>query len=205
MLLWDEGEGKGSMPHRLPQDLWLVPACPSFPGCPNFQLNHIVIPLSLICSGTLAKDEVIKFSDWAQEAADHNPPVQVDAETIEKFWEDNVCAPGSTENGPLIGGGKYGEVGENGGGLCKRCKTDCTSEDPYAGYDGAVHCIDDDDGNQFTGGDIAFVKHSTLRDYNGPNLNTAKNQYVGICPTKEDGSSGGCMTLFDAAGNPIKD
>uniref|UniRef100_A0A7S3QTH3 Transferrin-like domain-containing protein n=1 Tax=Dunaliella tertiolecta TaxID=3047 RepID=A0A7S3QTH3_DUNTE len=155
--------------------------------------------------GTLAKDEVIKFSDWAQEAADHNPPVQVDAETIEKFWEDNVCAPGSTENGPLIGGGKYGEVGENGGGLCKRCKTDCTSEDPYAGYDGAVHCIDDDDGNQFTGGDIAFVKHSTLRDYNGPNLNTAKNQYVGICPTKEDGSSGGCMTLFDAAGNPIKD
>lgn len=36
-----------------------------------------------------------------------------------------------------------------------------------------MYCIDDEDGNDITGGDIAFVKHSTLRDYNEP-LNTAK-------------------------------
>ncbi|KAF5830738.1 hypothetical protein DUNSADRAFT_14099 [Dunaliella salina] len=155
--------------------------------------------------GTLAKDNVIDFSQYATEAAtEYDPPVQVDAETIEQFWDEKVCAPGTTANGPRVDGTAYGSVGANGGGLCKRCKSDCTSTDPYAGYKGAVYCIDDEDNNENTGGDIAFVKHSTLRDYSEP-LNTAKNDYVGICPTKADGSSGGCMTLFDSNGNPIED
>uniref|UniRef100_A0A7S3QU01 Transferrin-like domain-containing protein n=1 Tax=Dunaliella tertiolecta TaxID=3047 RepID=A0A7S3QU01_DUNTE len=153
--------------------------------------------------GKLADKGLMDFSKWVEEAANHEPrPVRVDAETVEKFWDDNVCAPGKTAYGPQIGangeGELYGTIGQDGGGLCKRCKTDCTSNSPYAGYDGALHCIDDEDNNDITGGDIAFVKHSTVRDYNGPALNTDKNDFVGICDA-------GCMTLFDAEGNPTKD
>eukprot|EP00967_Tisochrysis_lutea_P086428 scaffold121818_cov20-Tisochrysis_lutea.AAC.2 len=159
--------------------------------------------------GKLADKGLMDFSKWVEEAANHEPrPVRVDAETVEKFWDDNVCAPGrsvhmhacpgasnadgqdfqidkspsfpcrKTAYGPQIGangeGELYGTIGQDGGGLCKRCKTDCTSNSPYAGYDGALHCIDDEDNNDITGGDIAFVKHSTVRDYNGPALNTDK-------------------------------
>ncbi|KAF5843731.1 hypothetical protein DUNSADRAFT_8246 [Dunaliella salina] len=106
--------------------------------------------------GKLASKGIIDFSDYAEEAANHSPPVRVDAETVEQFWDDNVCAPGTTANGPTVAGNLYGVV--DGGGLCKLCKTDCTSSDPYAGYEGALSCMDQE-------GDIAFVKHSTVRNY----------------------------------------
>eukprot|EP00983_Pelagomonas_calceolata_P055532 1144195-Pelagomonas_calceolata.AAC.1 len=96
-------------------------------------------------------------------------------------------------------------------------KEDCTENDPYAGYEGAVLCMDEDDGKDATGGDIAFVKHSTIKDY-GAGLTLDKvgenqapccarvapsSEYVGICPTKADGSDGGCMQLYDKDGNYV--
>jgi hypothetical protein len=36
---------------------------------------------------------------------------------------------------------------------------DCTKDDAYEGYTGAIKCMD-------AGNDIAFVKHSTLKEYN---------------------------------------
>ena len=39
--------------------------------------------------------------------------------------------------------------------LCAACKSDCSSNDGYSGYDGAFKCM-------FAGaGDVAFVKHTT--------------------------------------------
>jgi len=156
--------------------------------------------------GTLANDSVIDFSEFASMA--HDEGVRVDAKTVEKFWDGNVCSPGKTANGPKIGengeGEKFGEVGPDGSGLCKLCKTDCTADDPYAGYFGALYCIDDEDKPSTTGGDIAIVKHTTMRDYKRW-LPVPKEEHMGICPTKEDGTSGGCMSLFDRSGEPLKD
>lgn len=58
---------------------------------------------------------------------------------------------------------KYNPLGENSHQLCAICKSDtpgvkCTSNDPYAGYQGALSCL-------FERGDIAFVKHSSVLEY----------------------------------------
>ncbi|KAK7015526.1 Ferric iron binding [Halocaridina rubra] len=55
---------------------------------------------------------------------------------------------------------KYNPLGDNNQVLCSACGSDlpgqhCTSQDIYAGYQGALKCLLDK-------GDIAFVKHSTL-------------------------------------------
>eukprot|EP00983_Pelagomonas_calceolata_P109208 1159535-Pelagomonas_calceolata.AAC.1 len=124
------------------------------------------------CSGKLAERGIMNLSESTARAEEEG--VRVDAEAVKNFWEDNVCAPGSTSNGPKLDGSIYGRVGANGGGLCKQCKQGCTNDDPYAGYDGALRCIDDINQDEVTGGDIAFVKHSTVPDYDGPPLNTRK-------------------------------
>eukprot|EP00967_Tisochrysis_lutea_P092167 scaffold132767_cov23-Tisochrysis_lutea.AAC.1 len=122
--------------------------------------------------GKLAERGIMNLSESTARAEEEG--VRVDAEAVKNFWEDNVCAPGSTSNGPKLDGSIYGRVGANGGGLCKQCKQGCTNDDPYAGYDGALRCIDDINQDEVTGGDIAFVKHSTVPDYDGPPLNTRK-------------------------------
>jgi len=58
---------------------------------------------------------------------------------------------------------KYNPLGDNSHKLCEICGSDlpgirCTSNDPYAGYEGALSCLMDS-------GDVAFVKHSTVREY----------------------------------------
>lgn len=56
--------------------------------------------------------------------------VTADAESIASFFS-GVCAPGTTEDGPVSGGNPWD-------GLCSACGGDCSSEDPYAGYPGTL-------------------------------------------------------------------
>ncbi|KAG7160041.1 Transferrin-like 2 [Homarus americanus] len=56
---------------------------------------------------------------------------------------------------------KYNPLGDNSQVLCSACGSDlpgqhCTSQDIYAGYQGAFNCLLDK-------GDIAFMKHSTIK------------------------------------------
>ncbi|KAF5834924.1 hypothetical protein DUNSADRAFT_8150 [Dunaliella salina] len=150
------------------------------------------------------KADGIDFDQWAEEAREEG--VRVDAEAVEKFWDDNVCAPGTTANGPKVGPNGQGQIydgGDGNGGLCKLCKGDCSGEtesEPYAGYAGALYCMDEKN----AGGDIAFVKHSTPVDYpsikkaNQDPLTSANDlsQYVGICDT-------GCKTLYNPGGSYV--
>ena len=58
---------------------------------------------------------------------------------------------------------KYNTLGDNSDKLCQLCGSDypgvkCTSNDPYAGYEGAIQCLMDK-------GDIAFVKQSTAQEF----------------------------------------
>jgi len=152
--------------------------------------------------GKLSKEGSIDFDQWAEEAREEG--VRVDAEAVEKFWDDNVCAPGTTANGPKIGNDGQGQIydGDDGnGGLCKLCKGDCsgdTEAEPYAGYAGALYCMDEEN----AGGDIAFVKHSTPVDYptikkaNQGDLTSAGDlsNYVGICDS-------GCKKLYTPSGS----
>lgn len=55
---------------------------------------------------------------------------------------------------------QHNPLGDNTQKLCSACGSDlpgqhCTSQDRYAGYQGAVHCLMDK-------GDVAFVKHNTV-------------------------------------------
>ena len=58
---------------------------------------------------------------------------------------------------------EYFSTGNNPVTVCRNCKGDqedfCTSNDPYAGYHGAFHCMAS--GN----GDVAFVRHLTPQEY----------------------------------------
>jgi len=58
---------------------------------------------------------------------------------------------------------KYNPLGDNSHKLCEVCGSEipgirCTSNDPYAGYQGALQCVMDK-------GDVAFLKHSAIREY----------------------------------------
>jgi len=71
---------------------------------------------------------------------------------------------------------KYNPLGDNSHKLCEICGSDlpgvkCTSNDPYAGYQGALSCL-------FEQGDIAFVKHSSVLEY----FNTRSSPDLGVNP-----------------------
>ena len=65
---------------------------------------------------------------------DSNDSVQADAESVAAFFSGGVCAPGSSGDGPLLGGGAWD-------GLCSACNGDCSPEGPFADYDGTLRCI----------------------------------------------------------------
>lgn len=60
---------------------------------------------------------------------------------------------------------RYNPLGDNSNSLCEYCGSGepgvrCTIKDPYAGFRGALMCLEEK-------GDIAFVKHSTVEENNG--------------------------------------
>ena len=72
------------------------------------------------------------------------------------------CAVNSLSN-------KYNPLGDNSDKLCAICGSNipgvkCTSNDPYSGYQGAISCLLDQ-------GEVAFVKHTSIREY----IDTARN------------------------------
>lgn len=69
---------------------------------------------------------------------------------------------------------RYNPLGDNSNSLCEICGSSepgvrCTIKDPYAGFQGAIKCLQDK-------GDIAFVKHSTVKD-----MNLDSNQFELLC------------------------
>lgn len=119
------------------------------------------------------------------EIAENGPyPVGMkDTEILTNFFSQ-MCAPGYR-------GGDNETAMEI---MCSLCKGDCsssTANEPYVGYDGALRCLMDGEG------DVAFVKHSTPLDYaqdgNDPQewSSMAKSDLRLICP------EGGCAELDD--------
>ncbi|KAI7836214.1 hypothetical protein COHA_009895 [Chlorella ohadii] len=122
--------------------------------------------------GLLAEENIMP-------AVNSNANVNADAESAAAFFSA-VCAAGDT--GALTSGGKWD-------GVCSACKGDCTAQDPYFDYPGAVRCLMEG------AGDVAFTKHSTplevARDGSSPEAWATKNKgdLRLLCP------SGGCKTL----------
>eukprot|EP00899_Mesostigma_viride_P014739 jgi/Mesvir1/23266/Mv12880-RA.1 len=117
-----------------------------------------------------------------------NASVADDAETVASFF-NNVCAPGTTADGPVDGGLSWGQ-------LCNGCGGDCTTASKYADYSGALRCLIDG------AGDVAFVKHTTALEYAQDGTipiaswttNVPKSELRLLCPT------GGCVTVDNYAG-----
>lgn len=60
---------------------------------------------------------------------------------------------------------KYNPIGDNSDKLCSLCTGKvpggkCTSQDPYAGFEGAFRCL-------LEAGDVAFLKHNTIAEMTG--------------------------------------
>jgi hypothetical protein len=90
-----------------------------------------------------------------------------------KFF-NKMCAPDALDV-------QFNPTGDNPTSACELCKgkigsTFCTNQDPYAGYIGAMHCLIDG------GGDVAFVKHTTLNELISLNRSISANDFELLCP-----------------------
>ena len=90
-----------------------------------------------------------------------------------KFF-NKMCAPDALDV-------QFNPTGDNPTSACELCKgkigsTFCTNQDPYAGYIGAMHCLIDG------GGDVAFVKHTTLNELISLNKSINANDFELLCP-----------------------
>jgi len=75
--------------------------------------------------------------------------------------------------------------------LCKACKDDCSSADPYAGYSGAFRGLAENSC------DVAFAKHTTLDDVTTEDWWTySQSDFKVLCPF------GGCVDFAAYANHP---
>jgi len=80
---------------------------------------------------------------------------------------------------------EYDTKGNNPDSLCALCPEECKADGNYSNYDGAFRCMDDGVG------DVAFVKHTTVRD------NAAMpTDYQYLC---KDGKRMGRYSIFTLA------
>ena len=85
-----------------------------------------------------------------------------------------MCAPDALDV-------QFNPTGDNPTSACELCKgkigsTFCTNQDPYAGYIGAMYCLIEG------GGDVAFVKHTTLTELASLNNSVNTNDFELLCP-----------------------
>eukprot|EP01026_Neomeris_dumetosa_P063527 TRINITY_DN602_c0_g2_i1.p1 TRINITY_DN602_c0_g2~~TRINITY_DN602_c0_g2_i1.p1 ORF type:complete len:722 (+),score=149.30 TRINITY_DN602_c0_g2_i1:47-2212(+) len=121
------------------------------------------------------------------EAVNSEDLVQNDAESVAGFFSQ-VCAPRVTSSGPA-----FDSTGEaiSWDELCTGCGGDCSTEDPYYNYPGALRCLMED------AGDVAFIKHTTIPQYaldgTGPESWATKSSsdFKLLCP------SGGSADIDD--------
>jgi hypothetical protein len=90
-----------------------------------------------------------------------------------KFF-NKMCAPDALNT-------QFNPTGDNPTSACDLCKgrigsTFCTNQDPYAGPLGAMLCLVEG------GGDVAFVKHTTLYELAANNGSVNINDYELLCP-----------------------
>ncbi|GMH39771.1 hypothetical protein BSKO_07669 [Bryopsis sp. KO-2023] len=83
---------------------------------------------------------------------DNEADVENDAESAASFFS-SVCAPRVSDNGPMNSRDGEGQIWKP---LCEGCKGDCSNDDLYYDYSGALRCLMDD------GGDVMFTKHSAI-------------------------------------------
>lgn len=85
-----------------------------------------------------------------------------------------MCAPDALN-------AQFNPTGDNPTSACELCRgrigsTFCTNQDPYAGSIGAMYCLIDG------GGDVAFVKHTTLNELASLNRSVNLNNFELLCP-----------------------
>jgi melanoma-associated antigen p97 len=90
-----------------------------------------------------------------------------------KFF-NRMCAPDALNT-------QFNPTGDNPTSACDLCagkigSTFCTNQDPYAGHIGAMYCLTDG------GGDVAFVKHTTVNELAAINSSINANNYELLCP-----------------------
>ncbi|KAK3096152.1 hypothetical protein FSP39_023802 [Pinctada imbricata] len=91
--------------------------------------------------------------------------------TVSDFF-GNLCLPGALTS-------FYNPFGNNPTSICVQCagigEQKCSTDDPYAGYDGAFKCM------AYDAGDIAFLRHDTV-DIMTANGVFQKGDYELVCP-----------------------
>jgi melanoma-associated antigen p97 len=90
-----------------------------------------------------------------------------------KFF-NKMCAPDALNT-------QFNPTGDNPTSACDLCRGKigtnfCTNQDPYAGPLGAMLCLTEG------GGDVAFVKHTTLYELAATNSSININDYELLCP-----------------------
>ena len=90
-----------------------------------------------------------------------------------KFF-NKMCAPDALNT-------QFNPTGDNPTSACDLCggrvgSNLCTNQDPYAGAIGAMYCLIDG------GGDVAFVKHTTLSELAALNASVNANDFELLCP-----------------------
>jgi melanoma-associated antigen p97 len=116
-----------------------------------------------------------------------------------KFF-NKMCAPDALNT-------QFNPTGDNPTSACDLCKgkigsTFCTNQDPYAGPLGAMYCLIDG------GGDVAFVKHTTLYELAAMNSSIKVNDFQLLCPNvygSPFNSPGQNVSIYPYPTAPISD
>ena len=96
-----------------------------------------------------------------------------------KFF-NKMCAPDALNS-------QFNPTGDNPTSACDLCigkigSTFCTNQDPYAGNIGALYCLNDG------GGDVAFVKHTSVNEWAAVNRSININDFELLCPNNPNSS-----------------
>jgi len=115
-----------------------------------------------------------------------------------KFF-NKMCAPDALNV-------QFNPTGDNPTSACDLCagkigSNFCTNQDPYAGTIGALYCLIDG------GGDVAFVKHTSIAELIAKNNSINANDFELLCPNVYGSpfNSPGNVTIYPTPTAPISD
>ena len=115
-----------------------------------------------------------------------------------KFF-NKMCAPDALNV-------QFNPTGDNPTSACDLCagkigSNFCTNQDPYAGTIGALYCLIDG------GGDVAFVKHTSIAELIAKNSSINANDFELLCPNVYGSpfNSPGNVTIYPTPTAPISD
>lgn len=115
-----------------------------------------------------------------------------------KFF-NKMCAPDALNV-------QFNPTGDNPTSACDLCagkigNNFCTNQDPYAGTIGALYCLIDG------GGDVAFVKHTSVAELIAKNSSINANDFELLCPNVAGSpyNSPGNVTIYPTPTAPLSD